>query len=293
MIVEQTFVAGAVTLSYAEGPPSGPPLVLLHGGGDRWQHFLPIIPSLAMRWHVYALDLRGHGRSGRVHGQYRPEHYAADVKAFCEHHFTEYTILLGHSLGGWVALLAAAQLADRVRALILGDPPLCMERFVAVESSAERVSMWRTMRGLAGSGLSVPELASVLANLPVSESEDGTPVRYGDLPGMDAARFRGWARTLSQVDPDVAQYHAEGRIGEYVKNVDLDGALQRIACPVLLLQGDPSQGGVVADEDVKHAMSLLADSVHVQLEGVGHDLGLSAWEVTPLLRVVTGFLESL
>ena len=74
MLKERTFDANGVAINYAEGPPSGPPLVLLHGGGDRWQHFLPILPSLVMRWQVYALDLRGHGKSGRVPGQYRPEH---------------------------------------------------------------------------------------------------------------------------------------------------------------------------------------------------------------------------
>lgn len=91
----------------------------------------------------------------------------------------------------------------------------------------------------------------------------------------------------------MAQYHAEGRIHEYVENVDLDAALQQVSCPVLLLQGDPSQGGVASDSDVEHALSLLANGLHVRLEGAGHDLGLSTWEVAPLLRAVTNFLESL
>jgi len=293
MLKEKTFHTGILTINYAEGPPSGHPLVLLHGGGDRWQDFLPIIPSLAMRWHVYALDLRGHGKSGRVPGQYRPEHYVADIVAFFEHHLTERVILFGHSLGGWIALMVAAELTEKVRALILGDPPLCIERFLAIESSEERIRLWRTIRGLIGSRLSVPELASALAGLPVSVPGQDTPIRYGDLPGKDSAHFRGWAKTLSQADPDAAQYHAEGRLDEYVQKVDLDTALRRMTCPVLLLQGDPSQGGLISDSDVEHALSLLSDGLHVQLEGAGHDLGLATWKVAPLLRAVTGFLESL
>jgi pimeloyl-ACP methyl ester carboxylesterase len=239
MLKEGTFNADGVTINFTEGPPSGPPLVLLHGGGDRWQHFLPIIPSLVMRWHIYALDLRGHGKSGRVPGQYRPEHYVGDIVAFLESQLAERVIIFGHSLGGWIALLVAAEMADRVQALILGDPPLCMERFLAIESSEERIELWRTMRDLAGSELSVLELASELADLPVSVPGQDAPMRYGDLPGTNAAHLRGWAKTLSQVDPDVAQYHAEGRLDEYVRKVDLDSALQRVICPVLLLQGDP------------------------------------------------------
>ena len=293
MLKESTFNADGVTINFAEGPPSGPPLVLLHGGGDRWQHFLPIIPSLVMRWHIYGLDLRGHGKSGRVPGQYRPEHYVADIVAFLESQLAERAILFGHSVGGWIALLVAAEMVDRVQALILGDPPLCMERFLAIEGSEERIELWRTMRDLAGSGLSVPELASELADLPVSVPGQDAPMRYGDLPGTDEAHLRGWAKTLSQVDPDVAQYHAEGRLDEYVEKVDLDAALQRIKCPVLLLQGDPSQGGVISDSDAEYTLSLLPDGLHVRLEGTGHDLGLGAWQVAPLLRAVMNFLESL
>ncbi|NIV35570.1 MAG: alpha/beta fold hydrolase, partial [Anaerolineae bacterium] len=142
MLTEKTVQVGEVTVNFAEGPPSGPPLVLLHGGGDRWQYLLPIIPSLALRWHLFALDLRGHGKSGRVPGAYRPEHYAADVVAWMDRHLAEPAILFGHSLGGWAALMAAAQRAEKVRALILGDPPLNIERFWAIEGSEARIVMW-------------------------------------------------------------------------------------------------------------------------------------------------------
>ena len=274
MLKEQTFDTGAVKINYAEGPASGSPLVLLHGGGDRWQHFLPIIPSLVMRWHIFALDLRGHGKSGRVAGQYRPEHYVEDVVTFLEHQVVGRVILFGHSLGGWIALLAAAQQKEKVEGLILGDPPLNLDRFLAIENSKERIDMWRKMRGLAASGMSVPELASVLADSSLS------------------GEARGWAKALSQVDPDAAQYHAEGRLDEYVEKVDLEGSLRQLRCPVLLLQGDRSQGGVLSDEDVEQVLALLADGVYVHLEGKGHNLGLSTWEVTPLLRAIMSFLES-
>jgi pimeloyl-ACP methyl ester carboxylesterase len=266
-----------VTINYAKGPPSGAPLVLLHGGGDRWQNFLPILPALTMRWHVFALDLRGHGKSGRVPQQYRPEDYVTDVTAFIERQVNEPVALFGHSLGGWVALLTAARLGERVRALILGDPPLNIAHFVANESQESQIGMWQAMRELVKSGISVAEMASALA----------------DMVGADAAHCRGWAKTLSQVDPDAAQYHAEGRIHEYVENVDVDGALARVTCPVLLLQADPSQGGMVSDQDAEHVLSLLADGLHIKLEGADHNLGLNTWQVAPLLRAVMDFLESL
>jgi pimeloyl-ACP methyl ester carboxylesterase len=288
MLREQTFDSGPVTINFVEGPASGPALVLLHGGGDLWQGLLPIIPSLTTGWHVYALDLRGHGKSGRAPGQYRPEQYVPDIAAFLQRRVKEHAILFGHSLGGWIALLAAAELGDHVRALILGDPPLCMESWVAHEGSERSIAFYRTLRDLVGSGLSAPELATALADMPISVPGQDTPVRYGDLPGRDAAHIRAWAETLSGLDPDVAQYHAEGRMDGYVRQVDLDAALRRLTCPVLILQG-----GVVSDGDAEHALSLLAHGAHVKIEGADHSLGLDTGTVAPLLRAMTDFLASL
>ena len=149
------------------------------------------------------------------------------------------------------------------------------DRFLATEGSEERMDMWRKMHGLLGSGLAVSELAHVLADSPLS------------------GEARGQAKTLTQVDPDVARYHAEGRLDEYVEKVDLEEALRQLNCPVLLLQGDQSQGGIVSNADVEQVLALLADGVYVRLQGKGHDLGLRSWEVTPLLQAITSFLESL
>jgi pimeloyl-ACP methyl ester carboxylesterase len=264
-----------VTLNYAAGPPSGPPLLLIHGGGDRWQGFEPLLPALTAHWHVYAPDLRGHGKSGRVPGSYRPEEYVVDLVAFVESQLDRPFFLFGHSLGGWVALLTAAQLGEKVRALILGDPPLNLERFVAIEGSEARVGMWRALRELAAAKLAVPELASALA----------------EMTGQEAADLHDWAETLSQVDPDVILYHAEGRISEYVANINLEDALRGLVCPVLFVQGDPARGARIADEDVAHLLSLPANGRHVRIEGVGHDLGLGAGEADPLLDAMTGFLR--
>ena len=97
---------------------------------------------------------------------------------------------------------------------------------------------------------------------------------------------------------DLQQRLRYGRVGteqcaQSQEHVDLDAALGRVPCPVLLIQADPSHGGVIIDSDVETALSLLSDGMHVQVESAGHDLGLGAWQVDPLLRAVTSFVESL
>jgi len=88
-------------------------------------------------------------------------------------------------------------------------------------------------------------------------------------------------------------FHAEGRRDELLAAFDFETMLRAISCPVLLLQGDPSEGGIMADDDVEYAMSLLPEACHVQIDSTGHDLGLAKWEVAPLLTAVMEFLESL
>lgn len=293
MLKEKSFDTGVVEINYAEGPPSGPPLVLLHGFTGRWQGFLPIISALSMRWHINALDFRGHGKSGRIPGKYRPEDYGVDFAAFLQSHVAEPAILFGHSAGGMLALWLGAQIPQKVRAIINGDMTLSIERIVALESDEVRINFWAALRDLAGSGRSVAEMVSALADIPVSVPEQDTPIRYGDCPGVDTAGLREFAKTLSQFDPDVLDFHAEGRVQEFFENINMDEIIGRISCPVLLLQGNPSLGGLMTDRDVEHALSVLPDASHVMIEHAGHDLGLSTWEVAPLLRAVTDFLESL
>ncbi len=142
MLDERRFDAGEVQLNYAEGPDAGPPLVLVHGGASRWQGFLPIIPALARRWHVYALDLRGHGRSGWTPNRYRLDDYTADLLAFLARCIARPAVVMGHSLGGNIALLAAVRAPQAVRAVALGDTPLVLtgmrERITATASEADQ-----------------------------------------------------------------------------------------------------------------------------------------------------------
>ena len=293
MLKENVFRLGDVSLNVAQGPKSGPPLLLIHGGGGRWQEFLPILPALSMRWHLHAVDLRGHGKSSWADGQYRPEQYVTDVLAYIDAQAIEKVVLFGVSLGGWVALLTAAELGDKVSGLILGDPPLNIERFKIDESLPDRVAMWRTVRAQVGHGMNIDELAEVLADMPISVPEADEPARYGDIPGVNPLQIRSWAADLHQLDPNALMYHAGGRIHEYVEHVDIERMLAVIKCPTLLIQADSSKGGMETDDEAAAALDLLDNGLHVKLDDVGHDLGLSSWNIDQLLSSLTSFLESL
>ena len=113
-------VAGSVRLPYVEqGATDGTPVVLLHGYTDSWRSFEPLLPHLPDRLHVYAFTQRGHGDADRPMDGYDAGTMAADAAAFMDALGIERPVVVGHSMGGQVALRLAIDRPGRVRALVL------------------------------------------------------------------------------------------------------------------------------------------------------------------------------
>ncbi|HLI26791.1 MAG TPA: alpha/beta fold hydrolase [Chloroflexota bacterium] len=98
---------------------TGPPLLLLHGTGGHAESFIRNIVPLGAHFHVYALDLVGHGFSDKPPLDYTPRDYAAHVVAFLDAIGAQQAHLNGESLGGWVALWVALEHPERVGRLVL------------------------------------------------------------------------------------------------------------------------------------------------------------------------------
>ncbi|KJS54193.1 alpha/beta fold hydrolase [Streptomyces rubellomurinus] len=112
-----------VTLAYrVSGRPGGPPLVLLHALGERAADWEVVLPELAPGHRVYAPDLRGHGDSGRTAAYGLPQ-MRDDVLAFLDALGLDRVDLVGHSMGGVVAVLVAQAAPERVDRLVLEDIP--------------------------------------------------------------------------------------------------------------------------------------------------------------------------
>lgn len=114
MSKEKIFVSSHIELNYVKGPNSGSPLLLLYGGVSRWQSFATVIPELAGNWHVFALDLRGHGKSSHTPEQYKIQDFILDIKSFIENCIKEPTIIFSHSLGGMVAIMVSVKYPNAV-----------------------------------------------------------------------------------------------------------------------------------------------------------------------------------
>lgn len=113
---------GEGTLRYLKAG-TGAPLVLLHTLRTQAEHFRSLIPLIAERYTVYALDLPGMGHSEIVPGASYEE---SALRTGVERLLTELDLrdvtLVGESLGGVLALTAAADLPERVRRVVSVNP---------------------------------------------------------------------------------------------------------------------------------------------------------------------------
>jgi len=270
LLMEKTFEGPGARLNYAEGPDGGPPLLLLHGIADRWQTWLHLMQVLVLRWHVFALDHRGHGRSAWAEDGYGAEAYASDAAAFLEANAGALAVLVGHSLGARSAALVAADRPELVRALVLEDPPLTPPRPDAVR----------------GVGSRFPEERELLAR---TRSFDGLVEGLQRIYAeADAAENRERARKRSMLDPEVF----EAAFGPGRAPVrEMDSVLPRIRVPTLLIHGAPELGGIVSADDARRVAALVPDLIAVRIEGAGH--GIHRGRPVEFARAVTDYLESL
>jgi 3-oxoadipate enol-lactonase/4-carboxymuconolactone decarboxylase len=110
-----------VAHALVEGPPAGPPVLMLHSIGTALQVFEPQAAALARNHRVIRMDLRGHGLSGATPGPYSMSQHARDAFALLDALGVKQVHVVGLSIGGRIALQMAAEAPERVASLVLMD----------------------------------------------------------------------------------------------------------------------------------------------------------------------------
>lgn len=113
-------LSNGVTIRYLdEGDPRGTPIVLLHGYSDSWQSFSRVLPLIPDRFRVIAVDLRGHGGSDRPASGYGIGDMADDVVRLMADLELERAVMVGHSMGSFVAREVVRRAPRRFDRLVL------------------------------------------------------------------------------------------------------------------------------------------------------------------------------
>lgn len=160
------------------GRPDAPDLVLLHGLTDAGTTWPDAVERWEHGWHVLAIDQRGHGESPPFHETQLErihEVFVADavrtLETARELSGGGTAVVIGHSLGGRVALAVAAQRPELVRALVLEDPALFWSPAEIPEFIAEQQEFLDAFDGAFHEGAAAAEVERMRRETPWSDAE--------------------------------------------------------------------------------------------------------------------------
>lgn len=212
---EERLDADVMALRLLEWGDAGKSIFVLHGITSSARTWWRVGPALAAAgYHVYALDMPGHGLSARPDGSgYRFEQTAHTIAAAIEQTGVQGSLLLGHSWGGLIALLIATMPERKItpERLVLVDPPLQVSR-----ESAEMLA---------------PQFAQGIGELCTAHTVEQYLAKNPRWERCDAY----WkAEAMEQCDP-----HAP--YGFFLQNApwDLVSLLAQTSMPLLLLSAAP------------------------------------------------------
>src|SRR5436305_10338799 len=237
----------------------GPLIVLIHGITSRSDVWLEVMEDLARDHTVVAPDLIGHGRSAKPRGDYSLGAYASGGRDLLGLLGFERGTIVGHSLGGGVAMQFAYQFPEYCERLAL----------IASGGLGRDVNPLLRAATLPGSEVVLPVITSAYA-LRAGEAVGGAVERLGLKVGPDIAEFaRGYA-SLADGDARAAFLHTLRSVidpgGQRVSALDRLYLADQM--PLLILWGkrDP----IIPIEHARYAHALIENSRLVEIEGAGH-----------------------
>ncbi|HEY77877.1 MAG TPA: alpha/beta hydrolase [Dehalococcoidia bacterium] len=118
---DKWLIEGNRRLHYLDwGNLGATPMLLVHGLCCEAHYWDSFARSMHQKYHVVAVDLRGHGESSWT-GNYSPKEYSADLTRLVDRLALDDIVLIGHSLGGIVSILYYAEQPERVARLVVVD----------------------------------------------------------------------------------------------------------------------------------------------------------------------------
>lgn len=111
-------------IHYLETGSGDPPILLVHGWSCDHTYFAPQFERFGRKHRVVAVDLRGHGQSDKPEQAYTMAVFADDLASLCGELGLVRPVVIGHSLGGMIAVELARRFPDLPSALVLADAPI-------------------------------------------------------------------------------------------------------------------------------------------------------------------------
>jgi pimeloyl-ACP methyl ester carboxylesterase len=247
------------TLHYVAGG-AGDPLVLLHGWPQTWYSWHKVMPLLAARRRVIAVDLRGIGGSAKPEGGYDKKNMAQDVYELIRYLGYESADVAGHDIGSMVAFSLAVNHPSAVRRLVMSEvqhPDAGFYAFSALPQPGMPHLWWfglntvdslpeQLIRGRSRMLIDYVMDRQAVSPSAISDESRRMYAEAYDQPGAISAS-NGWYQAFAQDISDIRSYG-------------------KVSVPVLGIGG--LYGSALRDAMVDKA----ADFRYVEIAGAGHHL---------------------
>jgi pimeloyl-ACP methyl ester carboxylesterase len=263
---EKQFNTGEIIINYVEGPDNGPPILFIPGQTEFWQGYKLVIPNFSKHYHVFVVDIRGHGKSTHTPGEYSYNIIGEDLKEFLESVIKKPAIVSGLSSG---ATLDKPNRDLMEYFLTQGIPKEGHERIFLIPA-------W---------------IAKFIVGLFEQNKKFRTSKKY-DIPLAPFIERVGF-KFLSEYDVDFSKATIDGRLTE---GFDPDSTLKRIKCPVLLIHASWSRHetwgllGALDDKDAEKIRSTVKNLKYIKVNAI-HDVHLAKPKI--FIKIVNNYLQSL
>jgi pimeloyl-ACP methyl ester carboxylesterase len=238
------------------GNPGAPPVVCVHGYTSSAQAFNALARRFHDRYHVVAMDVRGHGESAwSPAGAYQYRDQVGDLAAVVDKLGLSRFTLIGTSMGGIIAMAYAGAHPDRLTHLVINDigPD--------VEVGSQRITQMVGSRpdefGTLDDAMAYRrQMSPIVAGRALDDQRE---------LALGVLRQRPDGRWIWKMDP--AYIEQRVKIGPPARPA-LWPALQRVTCPTLVVWGSDSD--VLSEAQARRMVDTLADGELVTVSGVGH-----------------------
>jgi len=258
-----------ISMAFGFWPGAGAPVVALHGITASYLNFVGVAEELRGRRPLLAFDLRGRGDTDKpAGGPFGMAQHAADVAAAMRRFGPGPSVVVGHSMGGYVAVALAAAHPELVSAVLLidGGLPLQAPPGIAPEQMLD-IAL-------------APQMARLRATFP---TVDDYLDYWRELPPFSGGRWNEWVEDYLRYDlggaaPAHQPKASEAAVrGDFLDSLDADvlrSRLASVAAPVLLLRAaegfNPGQPPLLPDDVVAAEGKHVANFTERMLPGTTH-----------------------
>ncbi|MCH7482981.1 MAG: alpha/beta hydrolase [Chloroflexi bacterium] len=267
MTAESRWVeAHGLRLHYLDWGGDGPPVLLLHGLQDCAGLWETLAEGIGGRYHVMALDHRGHGDSPWA-ASYRLADYVAEAGAVIEALDLRDLVLVGHSAGSKNAFIHVAEHPERIARLVITD----MDPDALNPGSVAMISRYKNESD------EYPSLEAVIERLRTRQPGSSAGVLRSNAAALTKPAAGG-AGLVWKRDRDVVTRY---------DRPDAWASLPRVSVPTLIVRG--AESTLLTGPVARRMRDAIPDCRLVEIDGCGHWAHLEAPEAYE--RALVDFLE--